>query len=199
MYSCVYPSLLSASVLMHEIFVPFFLPALSRPSFTSRLISNWYSNFSTVHSFKSYNLQEDIYSKSFCACYLQVLRKKQPSANSGMFWFPWIDSHTSTTTVACPTLQYEDGTKFLIKRFWCNATLTIWKISLQPRVIFVYVYFKICTIFERLVEIPRRLFFMLLQVSRMAPSLSRRVVSLSDQFFKDKFRLNVSNGDIVIS
>ena len=77
-----------------------FLPVLSRTSFTFRT------------SYKDQEIEQLFYcpvvqaplpgdlhklsGKWFSACYLQAF-KKVPHAKSGTFWFPWMDSHDSST------------------------------------------------------------------------------------------------------
>ena len=82
------------------VFYLFFLPILSRPSFTSRTPNKTrrQSNSSTFFSFKSYN--PETFMSSAVTAFVHATRKrsqKVPRAKSGTFWFPWMDSHVSST------------------------------------------------------------------------------------------------------
>ena len=87
---------------MHAIFAVlyiFFLPVLSRPSFTSRTPkTRRQRNSSTFCSFKSYN-PETFMSSAATAFVHATLKRSQkvPRAKSGTFWFHRMDSHDSST------------------------------------------------------------------------------------------------------
>ena len=78
----------------------FFIPVLSRPSFTSRNPDKdqEIEQTSTVFSFKSYN--PEMFMSSTVNVFVHAGRKrsqKVPHAKSGTFRFAWTDSHESTT------------------------------------------------------------------------------------------------------
>ena len=88
---------------MHAIFAVFylfFLPVLSRPSFTSRTPNKDQKTEQLFYFllFKSYN-PETFMSSAATAFVHATLKRSQkvPRAKSGTFWFPRMDSHDSST------------------------------------------------------------------------------------------------------
>ena len=97
---------------MHAIFAVFylfFLLVLSRPSFTSRTPNKDQKTeefyFLLV---KSHN--PEMFMRSAASAFVHATRKrsqKVPRAKSGAFWFPWMDSHDSSTIqylLCCSTI-----------------------------------------------------------------------------------------------
>ena len=72
----------------------FFIPVLSRPSFTFRTPNKGQKIgqlfYHPMVQVPSPGDVHELHSECFCACYLQTLTKV-PCAKSGMFWFAWTD------------------------------------------------------------------------------------------------------------
>ena len=109
----------------------FYLPVLSRPSFTSRTPNKDQKTekLSTFGSFKSYNPEiyiHDLRSDHF-------VHGTQALTKSGMSWFPRMDSHDSSPIqqlLCCSIMRLERS--FSIKRFQELHGIKNWKISVQP-------------------------------------------------------------------
>ena len=114
---------------MHAIlavFIYFFIPVLSRPSFTSRTPNKnqkieqlFYCPMVQIPSPRDIH---ELRGEHFCACYSQALTKV-PRARSGSFWFAWTDSHDSTALVLLYNMSLEPS--FSIKRFLSYMQLNI--------------------------------------------------------------------------
>ena len=88
---------------MHEFFAVFIyilIPVLSRSSSILGL-QRPEDRATLLFSSRSSPITGDVHGlrgKRFCACYPQAL-EKVPRAESGTFWFPWMDSHDSSTSL----------------------------------------------------------------------------------------------------